>query len=196
MEITRAIPFAAFAVALGCHQGDRPTEPQFALQTADAKPQTVACKPNDLKAVQHDKIKKNDCLFGNGQRELLYRVDQLALGLPSLDGSHMLTFTPTAEFNGLTGFSEWDETPFGDPVFGYQTFTANNSDRSFSVIGSSPEYKLFVSGADSTQLGKFTLTTTVAPTANSCESGSRAFLQGSVAFSSAISDATSCQGQV
>lgn len=191
-----SVVFAAVVLAASCAPGESPVEPQFGVVPEKGKPQEIACRTTDLKAVQSDKIKKNDCLFGNGQREHLYRADQRALGLPDLSGASMLTFTPDAEFNGIYGVANWDETRFGDPVYGFQTFTANSTARTFSVIGSAPEYKLFFSGADETQLGKYTLTTTVAPSANSCETGSRTFLQGSVAFSSAISDATACLGQV
>lgn len=170
--------------------------PQFGVVPEKGKPQEIACRTTDLKAVHSDKIKKNDCLFGDGQREHLFRADQSALGLPDLSGASMLTFTPEAGFNGIFGVANWDESRFGDPVYGYNNFVAGSTARTFSIIGSDPEYKLFFSGVDETQLGKYTLTTTVAGSADSCESGSRTFLQGSVAFSSAISDATSCLGEV
>ena len=182
------------ALAVACAPQDDPTQPDLAV-VPDGKPQEIACRPSNLKATQKGKIKANDCLFGTDQREDLFRVDQLGLGLPDLSGSHMLTFTPETEFDGLFGVSNWDETNFGSPVYGYRTFTVDDQ-RAFSFIGSSPEYKFFMSGNDASQLGKYTLTTTVSASANSCETGNRTFIQGTVAFSSAISDANSCAGLI
>lgn len=202
MRFQKTALLSAVLLAAACAPQDNnsPTEPQFAVVPEKGKPQDVACRPADLKAVENGKIKKNDCLFVNGQgveqRENLFRVDQLALGLPDLSGANMLTFTPDAEFSGIFGVSNWDETRFGVPVYGYNNFVANSTDRTFSIIGSNPEYKLFISGADATQLGKYTLTTTVAASSNSCTSGSRTFLQGNVAFSSTIDDGNSCDGTI
>ncbi|MEA3246617.1 MAG: hypothetical protein U9Q74_10735 [Gemmatimonadota bacterium] len=195
MHIASKVTIGAMFLAVACAPADKALAPP-AAPDFKGKPQDVACKTKDLKAVQKGKITANDCLFEGTQRENLYRADQQALGLPDFSGSHMLVFEQDAEFDGIYGISDWDDTPFGDPVFGYQTFVANDASRSFAVIGSDPEYKLFVSGADETQLGKYTLTTSVATSANSCETGRRTVLQGNVAFSSAITDATSCEGVV
>lgn len=200
MRCSKTLVLSAVFLAAACAPQDNPTEPRFAVVPEKGKPQAIACRPTDLSAIETGKIKKNDCLFVNGdgveQRENIFRVDQLALGLPDLSGANMLTFTPDAEFDGIFGVANWDQTQFGDPVYGYNTFTANNTDQTFSIIGSSPEYKLFFSGADATQLGKYTLTTTVAASTNTCESGSLTFLEGSVAFSSTITNYNSCPGKV
>lgn len=192
--LLRAAPLLALILATACAPQDDPTQPDLAV-VPDGKPQDIACRPSNLKATQKGKIKANDCLFGTDQREDLFRVDQLTLGLPDLSGAHMLTFTPETEFDGIFGVSNWDETRFGSPVYGFRTFWVDDQ-RTFSLIGSSEEYKLFMSGIDATQLGKYKLTTTVSASTNSCETGSQAFIQGTVAFSSSISDANSCAGQI
>lgn len=213
MHIATKVTIGAAFLAVACAPADKALAPPPGADFA-ASNRDVNCVTRTLKNVQKGTIRANDCLFDAGRRGNLYRADQQTLGLPDLTGATMLQFVPDAGFDGTLGFSPWrdarglsdahdaqgnfdqDDSVFGDLVLGYQTFAAHDTSRSMAVIGSAPTYKMFVAGSDSTQRGKYTLTTSVAASANSCETGRRTFLQGNVAFSSAITDATSCAGVV
>ncbi len=144
-----------------------------------------ACKTKNLKDSQKGKLKDNSCEFtpaGNGRREDLYTVAGDGPGL-------MTTYTADAEFSGIFGVTEANQPLFAGTVWGYEQFAAGTP-MSFSVVGSSSEYGLFVGGTDSTQLGKYTVSVATGPVVHSCDRG--IYLEGTVGFHTALDGMNSC----
>jgi hypothetical protein len=117
-----------------------------------------------------------------------------------LSGANMLTFTGDADFDAIFGIGgKTGREIFPTPVYGFSGFDAGATGtfgNSFSFIGSGPVYSLWFGGQGPGQLGTYALTTSIDPSVDTCENGHWVFLQGDVAFTSDISDATSCQGTV
>lgn len=156
--------------------------PALFVKAAKIDPQ---CRASALKADQKGKLKGNSCEFtpaGNGRREDLYTF---AGAGPSL----MTTFTANAEFNGIFGATMVSDEPFAGTVLGYEQIAAGTP-ISFAIVGSSAEYGLFVGGTDSTQLGKYTVTSETGPVVHSCDRG--IYMEGSVAFGTSLDHANSC----
>lgn len=188
MRSTRNLLVAAMAFAAACDSGrsvapaataDRPA--QFARSAAT----DAACRAAKLKDDQKGKLKRNSCEFTlvpGGRREDLYALN-------GAGGGQMTTFTASAEFSGIFGATEADQPLFQGTVWGYEQFTAGTP-IAFSVVGSSTDYGFFIGGTDSTQLGKYTVTTTVGPVAHACDRAT--FLQGTVAFQTTLDGSNSC----
>lgn len=198
MHPRRALPLALVVFAAAC-TADDPAGPdldELAVRAEAKDNQRKACRPTPLTPVATGTIDEGDCAFDNAgttQYEDIYLVSQGRLG-GSADGATMLTFTGDAAFDMIFGVGEMDGEISPDPVYGY-TRTPGLPNR-FSIAGSDAVYKMWFAGTGPDQLGDYTLTTTVEPTANVCATGHLVFLQGDVAFSSAIADDVSCQTTV
>ena len=188
MRIPRVLLLAGLSLGSACASNRDASSitavdaPAPFVKAAKIDPQ---CRATALKADQKGKLKTNSCEFtpaGNGRREDLYTF---AGAGPSL----MTTFTANAEFNGLIGATTVSDEPFVGTVLGYEQITAGTP-ISFSVVGSSAAYGLFVGGTDSTQLGKYTVTSATGPVVHSCDRG--IYMEGSVAFNMSLGQANSC----
>ncbi len=188
MRMTRTLLVAVAVFGTACGANDKVTGVTAAGgPAAFAKADKVdpACKTKKLKDSQKGKIKANSCEFtpgGTGTREDLYTV---AGDGPSL----MTTYTADAEFDGIFGVTEANQPLFAGTVWGYERFVAGTP-MSFSVVGSSSEYGLFMGGADSTQLGKYTVSVETGPVVHSCDRD--VYLEGTVGFHTALDGANSC----
>jgi hypothetical protein len=191
MRASRALLVGAAALFASACEGSQhliapaPTDAGGAAVFAKQSKGDPHCKTKSLKRTQKGKIKANGCLFtesANGQREDLYTF-------AGAGSNQMMTFTANAAFSGIFGVTDTSDVPFAGTVWGYQNFDANTP-TAFSVIGSNDEYGMFVSGGDSTQLGKYTVSTSVGAPAYSCDA--LIFLQGTVTFGTALDGGNSC----
>jgi len=202
MRLKHTLVLSAAVLAAGC--ADDTTEPIAAPTVeAEAKSKRATCRPSPLSTSTTGEITADDCLFdeaGREQREDIYLAIQSRLGRTDRSGSTMLTFTGAADFDAIFGIgAQSGGEIFPDPVYGFARFPAGTTQtfgNSFSFIGSDPVYKMWFGGQDGTQLGSYTLTTTVEPSIDTCENGHWVFLQGEGSFSSDISNETSCRGEV
>ncbi|HEU4989728.1 MAG TPA: hypothetical protein VFT41_08100 [Gemmatimonadaceae bacterium] len=188
MRISRFLPLAALALGTAC-DSNRSVAPvattERPAQFAKGPATDPACRAGTLKDDQKGKLKENSCEFTlvpGGRREDLY-------ALSGAGSSQMMTFTASAEFSGIFGITEADSALFKGTVWGYEQFVAGTP-ISFSIVGSSADFGFFLGGTDSTQLGKYRLTTTVGAVSHSCDRAT--FLQGTVAFHTSLDGSNSC----
>jgi hypothetical protein len=178
---------AAVVFGAACEAPTETLAPEIDAQFAKAGKEDPHCKPKKLKDDQKGKISKNDCLYTeneNGQREDLYTVD-------GAGGGQMMTFTATAEFDGIFGIMEAGQELFQGTVWGSRGFTADEPGL-MKFVGGSPTYEMFFSGGDASQLGKYTLTTEVGPVSYQC-GGGVFFLEGTVGFDQYMDGNNSCE---
>lgn len=204
MKWTRTLPLLALAAFAACDTPD-PVNPALDAESliAEARNPKAACRPTaQLANVTTGTISTGDCVFENAgvvQYEDLFLVNQNKLGQPDRSGATMLTFTGEAPFNAIFGLGRVDQgSP--SPVYAFTRFNAGQTGtfrNSFSVVGSSAQYKLWFGGQAPDQLGSYLLTTSVNPTKDTCESGHFVFVEGRVSFDSEIAEgASSCDGFV
>jgi hypothetical protein len=155
-----------------------------------------ALKTMDLQETAN--ISTNDCLFQGTQYEDIYRLvtaDLVQQSGQSFVGSPKLTLTASTDFNGVLGFQGADPGLFQGLVHRFRNNLTPAGPVSFSMIGGEPEYKVFIGGLSQTELGSYTLSTTVAPGGEiTCDDV--LVMAGSAVFPSEINDANSCAGTI
>lgn len=202
MKTPALIVSAAVAVAVSAC-ADQQTDLLAPNAADEARSARADCRPAQLSITTTGDVATDDCVFDNGgtpQYEDIYFVNQRRLGMNDLSGASMLTFTGGADFDAIFGIgARTGREIFPTPVYGYSSFGAGDTGtfyNSISFIGSAPMYSMWFGGQGPAQLGSYTLTTSIGPSIDTCENGHWVFLQGDIAFTSDISDATSCQGTV
>ncbi len=195
---------AACVMAVAACDVQDPTQPlDVPTSAVEARSQRASCHAGMLAPTTAGAVTADDCLFESGsvtRHEDLFLVNQRRLGMSDLSGATMLTFSATAGFDAIFGVGGFDPREvFPTPVYGNASFPAGSASgwgNSFSLVSSETMLKAWIAGQTAADVGAYTLSTSMAPSIDTCENGHWVFIQGDVAFSSAISDATACEGTV